>query len=142
MKDMYNFYQNKIHEDMFESCFLVEPLDKIQTCYSFSRKSSKTANNTKSSEGINLPNDDSDANSIRQKYQEQIDAVLDNPNERYLIISISSSHLHILKCNSRADFEEIELKPLIKKAATKRNLDFDYALDDVVSSRINWEGRS
>ena len=64
--------------------------------------------------------------------------ILGYPDEKDQIIRISIIDLHIFDCNSKADFEEYVLEPLIQKTAIKRNLDFKSTIE-LISFRLNWE---
>lgn len=73
-----------------------------------------------------------------QKYKDQIDLILDNPNERNLALTISIDDLHAFECGSIAEFKEYVLERFIQKAAIRRDLDFESTLK-LVYSRLKLE---
>ena len=103
--------------------------------HAFSRRSLKTAFKTNPYYRKNLP--DFNPKSIEQKYQEQIDTILDNLKENNLIIRISIVDLPVFECRS-IEFIGSVLKRLIDKAATKRGLDIEPTVE-LVNSKIKWE---
>ena len=94
------------------------------------------ASNTKSYSSINLSIDNSDL--IKQKFQEEIEIILDNQNEKNIVIPIPFSLPQSIGFNSKSDFEEKILEPIIQKEATKRNIDFNEAIE-LIAYRLKWE---
>jgi hypothetical protein len=62
--------------------------------------------------------------------------ILDNPDELNLIIRIDTSDFPILNCNTLTDFIDDVLKPIIQKAANKRHIDYESALERIRIERI------
>jgi len=54
--------------------------------------------------------------SLEQKYQEQIDRILDYPKETNFILSIDVFDFSIFEYISESEFIEFSIKPIIEKA--------------------------
>ena len=64
--------------------------------------------------------------------------ILENPNESNFIVRIDKSDFLILKCDSKTEFEESILKPIIRKSANKRQIDNEVAQKIVASKLPRW----
>ena len=89
---------------------------------------------SKSHYSINFP--DSEEQSLFQNYREQVEMILDNQDEPNLIIRIDKFDFPILECKTLTDFIEDVLKPITQKAANKRHINYENALE-LISGRTN-----
>ena len=64
--------------------------------------------------------------------------ILENPNESNFMVRIDKSDFLILKCDSKTEFEESILKPIIRKSANKRQIDNEVAQKIVASKLPRW----
>ena len=120
---------------MFESRLWVSPKEEIQTAQRFQGLSLISSYNINTCHHKRFPNSEQE---LKQKYREQIELILYNPDERIWNLIVSQFDIDIFRCSNRIDYEEEILKPIIADTATKKDIDFEYACI-IVSSRISWE---
>ena len=77
---------------------------------------------------------------VEKKYHEQLDMILDNPNEKNLALTIPVDDLRIFGCRSISEFKEFVLERIIQKASITRDIDFEPSLN-LVYSRLKLKER-